>query len=69
MKLTEPKEGCPLGAMCDCDGNGEAQEYEHGDGAMRVICYCGVSGPWEPSFDEAAHGWNLLFPTPAKETR
>ncbi len=45
------------------EGDGQ-QEYQHAaaqaDPSSRVICDCGLCGPWEDSMDCAAEAWNNL---------
>jgi len=58
-------EPCP---SPDCDANPrdeeEAPTYEHidalGHHMVRLVCGCGVAGPWASTFDEADAAWNDL---------
>ena len=54
---------CP---SVDCDADPDMEDeapcYEHVDNPqrMRLVCPCGVAGPWADTFDAADLAWNKM---------
>lgn len=47
-----------------CPGCEEYPEYEHNAPEMRLVCGCGICGPWELSFKNALEEWDRLCGAP-----
>jgi hypothetical protein len=44
----------------DCDESGKCFRYIDYPAQQRVVCNCGISGPWGYTPEQAADGWNKL---------